>query len=79
MSVERSLGGAVGGTNIGTTPTTFDETRKGVYMAVSGDLTFTMADGTTLALVGMAAGVIHPIKFTAITVITTASGVVAFI
>ncbi len=79
MSVERQLGGAPGGTNIGTTPTTFNETRRGVYMAVSGDLTFLMADGNTLAFVGMAAGVIHPLKYTAITVITTASGVVALL
>ena len=77
MSVERALGGAHGGTAIGTTATTFDELHRGVYMGVSGDLTFLMEDGTTLAFVGMAAGVIHPLRYTAITVITTATGVVA--
>lgn len=49
---------------------------RAVYMQVSGDITFTMEDGTTGTLEGMAAGVWHPMRFTAITGITTAEGVV---
>jgi hypothetical protein len=73
--MSRETTGVEGGTNIGSTPTTFDRVHRGVYLAVSGDLTFTMEGGESLALVGMAAGVWHPMRFTAITAITTASGV----
>jgi hypothetical protein len=48
---------------------------RGVYMDVSGDLTFTMEDGTSATLYSMAAGVWHPMRFTGITAITTAQGV----
>jgi len=50
-------------------------TARGVYMDVSGDLTFTMEDGTTGTLYAMAAGVWHPMRFTGISAITTAQGV----
>ena len=49
---------------------------RGVYMAVGGDITFIMENGDTLALVGMSAGIWHPMRFQEITVITTATGVV---
>jgi hypothetical protein len=50
-------------------------TARGVYMDVSGDLTFNMEDGTTGTLYAMAAGVWHPIRFTGISAIATAEGV----
>ncbi len=77
MSVEGFLKGISGGTNIGTTPTTFSSVQRAVFMDTGGDLTFTMEDGNSLALTGMTGGVWHPMRFTAITVITTATGVAA--
>jgi hypothetical protein len=74
---ERYSAGIQGGTNIGVTPTAFGKVMRGVYMAAAGDITFVMEDGTSLALVNMAAGVWHPMRFTEITAITTATGVVA--
>jgi len=50
-------------------------TARGVYMDVSGDITFIMEDGTTGTLYSMAAGVWHPIRYTGISAITTAQGV----
>ena len=76
MSVEGFLKGIAGGTAIGTTPTEFTSVQRGVFMDTSGDITFIMEDGNTLALTGMAAGIWHPMRFTEITVITTATGVV---
>jgi len=48
---------------------------RGVYMDVSGDLTFTMEDGSTGTLYAMSAGYWHPMRFTGISAITTAEGV----
>lgn len=73
---QRNIMGSGQATAIGTTPTTFNETARGVYLGTSGDLTFTMEDGSSVQFVGMAAGIMHPIRFTAITAITTATGVV---
>lgn len=35
---------------------------RGVYVGVSGDLHVTLADGDEVTFVGLAAGVIHPIR-----------------
>lgn len=49
---------------------------RGIYCGASGDVTVTMEDGTAgIQFVGMAAGVIHPIRCTAITA-NSATGVV---
>lgn len=35
---------------------------RGIYVGVSGDLKVDMANGTTVTFVGLAAGMIHPIR-----------------
>lgn len=37
-------------------------TTIGIYVGTSGDLKVDMADGSTVTLVGLAAGVCHPIR-----------------
>lgn len=76
MSSDRFAAGIESATAIGATPTTFVEVQRGVYMGVSGDLTFTLESGDSVQLVGMAAGVWHPMRFTAITAVATATGIV---
>jgi hypothetical protein len=35
---------------------------RGIYVGVSGDVTLVTASGDTITLVGLAAGLIHPIR-----------------
>lgn len=35
---------------------------RGIYVGGTGDLKVDMADGTTVTFVGLAAGVVHPIR-----------------
>ena len=39
-------------------------TTRGIYVGVAGDLKVVTAGGTTLTFVGLAAGVIHPLRVT---------------
>lgn len=62
---------------VGTTPQTFNATARGVYLGTSGDVTFRLESGDVVQFVGMAAGIMHPLRYTEITAITTATGIVA--
>ena len=38
------------------------ETTRAIYVGVSGDVKINTADGDTITFVGLAAGIIHPIR-----------------
>lgn len=51
---------------------------KGIYIGVAGDVAVTMADGTQVTFVGLAAGLIHPLSVTKVKATgTTATSVLA--
>ena len=56
----------------------YGRTARGFYCGTSGDVTFTMEDGTSVQFVGLAAGIIHPIRFTGITASTAADALALF-
>jgi hypothetical protein len=57
---------------------TYVATARGFYCGTSGDLTCLMEDGTSVQFVGLAAGVVHPIRFTKITAFSGADGLALF-
>jgi hypothetical protein len=52
---------------ISATTDTYNRVARGFYCGGSGDVTFTLEDGTSVQFTAIAAGVIHPIRFTAMT------------
>ncbi len=46
---------------------------RGLYVGVTGNVTVTHPDGTSVQYVGLAAGVIHPISATKVTAATATS------
>lgn len=51
---------------------------RGVYLGGAGSLTITDLSGNTIAFVGLAAGVIHPIEAVAITASSGSDIVIAY-
>ena len=56
--------------------TPYGEKMRWIYAGVSGTLVYTKLDGTTETLVGLAAGVFHPIYSLMINTGTTATNIV---
>lgn len=54
---------------IGVTPTTFNALARGVYLGTGGDVTFTLESGDTVQFKNMAGGMMHPIRYSAITAV----------
>lgn len=52
-------------------------TTRGVYVGVSGDLHVLMEDETEVTFVGLAAGVIHPMRITRVYEDSTATSILA--
>jgi len=59
-----------------TLDTQYGEKMRGIYVAVTGDVSFIALDGSTVTLIGLVAGVIHPIWSLQInSALTTATGI----
>ena len=55
------------------------EPTRGLYVGVSGDVKVDMLDGSTVTLVGLSAGIIHPIQVVRVySTGTTATDILAF-
>ena len=60
-------------------PETYDtRVARGFYCGTSGNVTFTMEDGSSIQFVDIAAGVIHPIRFTGISAMTATDALAIF-
>ncbi len=74
------LGSATGGGSV--TPSDSTEltyTTRGLYVGVAGNVAVVMADGTSVTLTGLAAGVVHPLRVKQVrSTGTTATGIVGF-
>ena len=51
---------------------------RGVFVGTAGAMTVTMEDGTSVTFTSLAAGVIHPLRITAITANSASDVVVLF-
>ena len=49
---------------------------RGIYVGVSGDLSVVMIDGSEVTFVGIAAGVIHPLRVINVGTDTTAESII---
>jgi hypothetical protein len=60
--------------------TDLTDTSRGLYVGVSGDVKVTMAGGAAVTFVGLAAGVIHPIRASRVwSTGTTATSIIAIV
>ncbi|MEM5009224.1 hypothetical protein WKH57_00755 [Niallia taxi] len=76
LIVEKNVGGSKAVKAINASLDTTFPTTSGVYIGTSGNLSVTMKDGSEVAFVSLASGVIHPLSITKIkSVGTTASNV----
>jgi hypothetical protein len=58
--------------------TSLGKVARGFYCGVSGDATFTLEDGSSVEFAGIAAGVIHPIRFTHLTAFDGSGGLALY-
>lgn len=68
--------GARGAIAIGASTWAGTEVARGIYLGASGDVTLTMEDGTSVEFVALAAGIVHPLRFEAVTANSGTGGVV---
>ena len=57
-------GPAAGGQSVdaSSSDVTLDRESRGIYVGTAGDLKVDLADGSTLTFVGLAAGIVHPLR-----------------